>query len=145
MDFVSKESIASNLLFLTYTDKPLVFGLLQSKVHMAWVKTVCGRMKSDYRYSVDICYNAFPFPANQEKHEDSISEAALGVVAAREKFPDWTLAQLYDPDYMPNPLREAHDKLDSAVDEAYKPGGFQNDDERLEHLFKMYEELTTND
>lgn len=141
--FLEAGAVASDRMFSVYDANPKLFGLLQSKAHMTWVDAVGGRMRTDYSYITDICYNAFPFPDNQEAHKDSISQAALGVLEAREKFPDMTLAQLYDPNGMPNQLCEAHNILDAAVDEAYKPGGFSSDDERLEHLFKMYEELTS--
>lgn len=110
-------------------------------MHMAWMRTITGRMKSDYMYSVGIVYNNFPCPEAGEAQRERIRALAQGVLDARAKFPDATLADLYDPDSMPPELRKAHRTLDTAVDSLYKRGGFASDRERVEHLFALYEKL----
>ena len=117
------------------------FGILTSRMHMAWMRTITGRMKSDYMYSVGIVYNNFPWPEASEAQKRKIRELAQAVLDARAKFPNSTLADLYDPDTMPPELRKAHHRLDEAVDALYKRGGFQSDRERVEHLFGLYEKL----
>lgn len=117
------------------------FGILTSSMHMAWMRTVCGRLKSDYRYSRDLCYNTFPWPSVTDKQKNNITTLAEEVLLARENHPDMTLADLYDPDKMPDDLKASHDALDSAVDSLYRRKPFASDDERLQILFKMYEIL----
>jgi len=110
---------------------------------MAWVRTVCGRIKSDFRYSTNLVYNNFPWPeAPTAKQRAAVEAAAEAVLDARKKFPDATLADLYDPLAMPPPLVKAHAKLDRAVDLCYRPQPFENDRQRVEHLFALYEKLT---
>ena len=109
---------------------------------MAWVKTVGGRLKTDYRYSAQLCYNTFPFPKITEAKKQEIEEAAEEVLLVREDYPGKTLAELYDPDKMPDDLREAHHKLDLIVESCYQDKPFANDEERLECLFKLYEKMT---
>ncbi len=115
------------------------FGLIQSTMHMAWMRTVCGRLKGDIRYSKDIVYNTFPLPpaANLAKLEP----LAQAVLDARAAHSGATLADLYDPDLMPPNLRAAHAALDRAVDRLYRPAGFASDRERVEHLFMLYERM----
>jgi hypothetical protein len=117
------------------------FGILTSRMHMAWMRAITGRMKSDYMYSVGIVYNNFPWPETSEAQKEKIRALAQGVLDARAKYPEATLADLYDPDTMPAGLRKAHGKLDDAVDGLYKRGGFASDRERVEHLFMLYEKL----
>jgi hypothetical protein len=117
------------------------FGVLTSAMHMSWMRAITGRLESRYMYSVGIVYNAFPWPEASERQKAKIRELAQGVLDARAKFPNATLADLYDPDAMPPELRKAHHKLDAAVDALYKRGGFASDRERVEHLFALYEKL----
>jgi hypothetical protein len=98
-------------------------------------------LESRYRYSIGIVYNTFPWPEASETQKEKIRALAQGVLDARAKFPDATLADLYDPDSMPPELRKAHRALDAAVDSLYKRGGFASDRERVEHLFALYEKL----
>ena len=116
------------------------FALLTSMMHMAWMRAVSGRMKSDYMYSVGVVYNTFPLPPSDAdlSRLDPFAEAVLD---ARAAHPDATLADLYDPDVMPVDLRRAHEKLDRAVDRLYRPRGFHTERERVEHLFGLYEKL----
>lgn len=116
------------------------FGILTSKLHMVWVDYVCGRLKSDYRYSNSIVYNNYPFPKNvSEKQKKAVEEKAQNVLNIRSQFSDCSLADLYDPLSMPPNLKKAHQELDKAVDNCYGLKSFKNDKERIEFLFGLYE------
>ena len=117
------------------------FALLTSAMHMAWMRTVTGRMKSDYMYSVGVVYNTFPLPPVPTERLQRLALHADAVLAARANHPDATLADLYDPDLMPADLRKAHQALDRAVDILYRRSGFTSDRERVEHLFGLYEKM----
>jgi hypothetical protein len=120
-----------------------LFGILTSEMHMAWVKYVCGRLKSDYRYSKDIVYNNYPFPETAtEKQKQTVETCAQAVLDTRAKYPDSSLADLYDPLTMPPDLLKAHQKLDKAVDLCYRPQPFTSELNRIEYLFELYEKLT---
>jgi hypothetical protein len=108
---------------------------------MDWMRISCGRLKSDYRYSANLVYNTFPFPPITLSQEQTLTETALGILAARELHPGSTLAELYDPDKMPENLREAHRTNDLAVEACYRTEPFTSDEERLAYLFKLYEEM----
>ena len=125
--------------WLAQATKP-VFALLTSAMHMAWMRTVAGRLKSDYRYSVGLVYNTFPFPEVTDKHLDNLTPGAEAVLAARAEHPASTLADLYDPDVMPASLRHAHKNLDQAVDKLYRKKPFQTEQERVDHLLGLYEQ-----
>lgn len=117
------------------------FGMLTSRMHMAWMRAITGRLKSDFQYSIGIVYNNFPWPSATDAAKEKIRTLAQAVLDARAKHPDSTLSDLYDPNTMPADLRKAHKKLDDAVDGLYKRGGFGSDRERVEHLFALYEAL----
>jgi hypothetical protein len=119
------------------------FGILTSTMHMAWMRYVCGRLKSDYRYSASIVYNNFPWPEPTDKLRADIEAAAQAVLDARSLFPDSSLADLYDPDTMPPALAKAHQKLDKLVEKAYGKS-FDSDAERVAFLFERYQELTAD-
>ena len=108
---------------------------------MAWLRHIGGRLKSDYRYSIGMVYNTFPWPVTTDRQREKISELAQAVLNARAAHPGSTLADLYDPDTMPPDLRKAHTALDKAVDQLYRREPFANDRERVEHLFALYEKL----
>ena len=133
-------TIPSNKLRLlpdaTLTD----FALLTSAMHMAWMRTVTGRMKSDYMYSVGVVYNTFPTPPDGA-NRSGLEPLAQAVLDARAAHPGATLADLYDPDLMPPNLRRAHQTLDRAVDRLYRRPGFASERERVEHLFALYEKM----
>jgi len=108
---------------------------------MAWLRQIGGRLKSDYRYSVGIVYNTFPWPEPTEQQQAKVRTLAQTVLDAREQFPSSTLADLYDIDAMPPQLRRAHRALDDAVDRLYRSTAFTGDRDRAEHLFGLYETL----
>ena len=111
---------------------------------MVWVRTVGGRLETRYRYSAGLCYNTFPFPSISDTKKSEIEEAATNVLLARENYPEKTLADLYDPEKMPEDLRAAHEELDAIVESCYPGAPFPNDEARLECLFKLYEKMTAD-
>ena len=114
-------------------------------MHMTWVKHICGRLKSDYRYSKDIVYNNYPWPENPtSKQIKAIETASKKVLDARLQFPNSSLANLYDPLTMPPTLVKAHNELDKAVDLAYRPQPFTSEAKRMEFLFELYEKYTAD-
>ena len=131
--------VASNLVNLVPNATPYLFGLLTSETQMAWMRQVCGRLKSDFRYSGTLVYNNYPFPpAPTEAQRQAVTEAAAAVLAARAQFPGESLAALYDPTTMPPALARAHQALDRAVDRCYRPQPFPSELARLEFLFGLY-------
>lgn len=126
---------------------PYQFGVLSATMHMAWVRVVCGRLESRYRYSTRLVYNNFPWPETPDvKHRTAVEKAAQGLMDARDEFlpprGESTLAELYDPVLMPAALVKAHRVLDRAVDLCYRPQPFASERERIEYLFAMYEKIT---
>jgi hypothetical protein len=117
------------------------FGVLTSTAHNDWMRAVGGRLKSDYRYSAGLVYNTFPWPDVTDAQRKHIEALAEDVLMARENYPDKSLADLYDPDTMPDDLRAAHKALDEAVERLYRRTPFRDATERLEHLFARYEKL----
>ncbi|MFZ1641076.1 MAG: DNA methyltransferase [Candidatus Contendobacter sp.] len=144
MSFMPPSVIASNLCLIIPDATLYHFGVLSSAMHMAWTRTVCGRLKSDYRYSAGIVYNNFPWPqAQTDKQKQAIEEAAQAVLDARAKFPTSSLADLYDPLTMPEALTKAHHKLDAAVDAAFAKRKFSGDSDRVAFLFELYQQITS--
>jgi hypothetical protein len=136
--------LCSNLVKIAPNATRYHFGVATSAMHMAWVRYLCGRLESRYRYSAAIVYNNFPWPENpSEAQKQKIEEAAQGVLDARSQFPGSSLADLYDPLTMPPALVKAHQKLDAAVDAAYGKKGFKNDAERVAFLFMLYQRYTS--
>ena len=121
-----------------YNPEPWVFGVINSNMHMCWVKTVGGRLDSRIRYSSSICYNTFPIPELNQKQKEQINLHVFQVLEEREKHSGKTLAQLYDSNKMPKGLKEAHHQLDLAIERCYRLKPFESDAERLEYLFKEY-------
>ena len=117
------------------------FGLLTSTMHMAWVRNIGGRLKSDFSYGIGIIYNTFPLPPVPAETLQRLAPHADAILAARAAYPDATLADLYDPDLMPADLRKAHQALDRAVDKLYRRSGFTSERERVEHLLGLYEKM----
>ncbi|MGB2580576.1 MAG: type IIL restriction-modification enzyme MmeI, partial [Minisyncoccia bacterium] len=140
--FVSKELIANDQVLTVAGASIYHFGVMSSEMHMAWARHMCGRLKSDYRYSKDIVYNNFPWPEPTPAQKQFIEIAAQAVLDARAKFPKATLAELYDPLTMPPELTKAHQTLDRAMDAAYGAGKFENEAQRVAFLFGRYKEIT---
>ena len=141
--FLGPDTVISDQGLAIYGAESWLFGLVQSRMHMVWLRAVGGRMKTDYRYSTTLVYNTFPVPDLSVGDKTGLAGMALKVLAAREQFSERTYSELYDPDKMPELLREAHRRLDETVDLLYAERGFSSDDERLELLFDMYERLTS--
>jgi hypothetical protein len=140
--FICKNIIGNDQVLLIPNATLYLFGILTSEMHITWVKYVCGRLKSDYRYSKDIVYNNYPFPENvNEKQKQKVEIAAQAVLDTRAKYPDSSLADLYDPLTMPPDLVKAHQILDKAVDLCYRPQPFVSELNRIEFLFSQYEAL----
>jgi hypothetical protein len=119
---------------------------MQSEMHMVWMRAVCGRIKSDYRYSNELVYNNFPWPNNPTDTQRKVVEvAAQTVLDTRTKYPNATLAHLYDRDTMPADLLKAHHVLDRAVDACYDKMNFDSEPDRLEFLFRKYSGLITKE
>ena len=135
-------AIPSNLVRVQENASLPTFALLTSAMHMAWMRTVAGRLESRYRYSIGVVYNTFPVPATTKRQRDRLTELAQAVLDARGQHESATLAELYDPDVMPSSLRRAHAALDRYVDRLYRPRvGFESERERVEHLLARYEQL----
>ena len=141
--YVDKNNIVANSCMVIGTNDMSLFGILTSAMHMVWVKTVGGRLKTDYRYSAQLCYNTFPFPKISAAKKKEIADAAEEILVTREFHVGKTLAELYDPEKMPQDLLEAHEKLDDIVESCYPGYPFANDEARLECLFRMYEKMTS--
>jgi hypothetical protein len=142
--YMDRNVIASNALWTIPNASKFDFAILTSTMHMSWVRSICGRLKSDYRYTGSIIYNNFPWPLNPtEKQKQSIEDKAQAVLDARKQFPDATLADLYDPLTMPPVLLKAHQALDKAVDAAYSKKSFKTEAERVAFLFDLYQQYTS--
>jgi hypothetical protein len=152
LGYLEPTTLASNKLRLLPNASLTEFGVLQSAMHMAWTRSVSGRLKSDFQYSISIVYNNYPWPGFageplSDKHRSAIEQAAQSVLDARAQFADASLADLYDPLTMPPALLKAHQKLDTAVDAAYQPSGgkksYASDAERVAFLFEQYQRITS--
>lgn len=138
MGFIHKGTFASNLVLLVPNATPYHFGILESNVHMAWMRVVCGRLKSDYRYSKDVVYNNFPWPSPTAEQAEKIATTAQGILDARSHYPDSSLADLYNPNLMPYDLLEAHRANDRAVMAAYGFATRMTETECVSRLFDLY-------
>lgn len=141
MGFLDSETIISDSAQAIYDPEKYIFSIINSKLHMIWVRAVGGRLKSDYRYSAVICYNTFPFPQITELQKQELEQSVYRILEEREAHSEKTLAQLYDPEKMPDGLREAHRLNDLAVESCYRSKPFETDEERLAYLFKLYEQM----
>ena len=141
IDYLSADIIPGDKLFTMQNATLYHFGVLTSNVHMAWMRAVCGRLKSDYSYSNTIVYNNFPWPAITPEQEAEISRTAQAILDARNLYPDCSLADLYDEVTMPVELRRAHQANDRAVMRAYGLPVTTSESDTVAHLFRMYEQL----
>ena len=140
--FMSAKTMISDLCFINTSITIYHFGILTSTMHMAWVRQVGGRLKSDYRYSASLVYNNFPWPTTAtDAQKATVESKAQAVLAARALFPESSLADLYDPNTMPPALTKAHAELDKAVEKCYRKEPFTSERERVELLFALYEKL----
>ncbi|WP_313127889.1 class I SAM-dependent DNA methyltransferase [Stutzerimonas nitrititolerans] len=139
---IDSHSVVSNLAFALY-DAPLWnMALIASRLHLVWIGTVCGKMKTDFRYSNTLGWNTFPIPLLTEQNKADLTACAEAILLAREAhFPD-TIADLYDPENMPDNLRHAHERNDEVLERIYIGRRFRNDTERLEKLFDLYTKMT---
>lgn len=142
MDYLNKEIIPGDKLFMLPDASLYHFGVLTSNVHMAWMRAVCGRLKSDYSYSNSVVYNNFPWPTPTDEQRARIEATAQAILDARAKYPESSLADLYDEVAMPPELRRAHQDNDRAVMAAYGFSTKMSESECVAELFKMYQELT---
>ena len=142
MGFLTSDTIPTNLVLIIPNSTLYHFGILESNVHMAWMRAVCGRLKSDYRYSKDVVYNNFPWPTSTKGQKAKIEQTAQAILDARALYPDSSLADLYDEVTMPIELRRAHQENDRAVMEAY---GFDvkttTESSCVARLFELYQSL----
>lgn len=139
--FINSDTVISNKGQVVYNAEPYMFGILTSKMHMTWLKVTSSRMRKDYQYSKTLSYNTFPFPPISTQRKNEITQAVFRILEEREKHPEKTLAQLYDPDKMPDGLRQAHHDNDIIIEKCYRSTPFKSDEERLEYLFKLYEKM----
>ena len=140
---LDNDTIISDAAQAVYDANLFVLGLLCTRIHVVWTSAVGGKLETRYRYS-SLVYNSFPFPKISSDKKAEIEEAAEEILVTREFYPEKTLAELYDPDKMPQDLREAHARLDDIVESCYPGYPFASDEARLECLFKLYEKMTGN-
>jgi hypothetical protein len=145
MGFLDSNIIISDSAQAIYDPDPYIFSILNSMIHMVWFKATAGRLKTDYRYSSALSYNTFPFPKISEMQKQELTQSVFRILEEREIHSEKTLAQLYDPNKMPNGLREAHRLNDLAVERCYRSKPFETDEERLEYLFKLYEVMIADE
>jgi hypothetical protein len=143
--FFNNETIIADSAMAIYHAKPWLFAVVTSRMHMVWVRAVGGKLKTDYRYSAKLCYNTFPFPEITTKQKENVNLYVFAILDERAKHRGKTMAWLYNPDTMPIGLRKAHQELDEAIEQCYRLQPFKNDAERLEYLFKLYEEMIKED
>lgn len=141
MGFLDEKTVISNAANAIYNAEPWLFALLTSSMHMTWIRSVCGKLKTDYRYSSTLGYNTFPIDPLTEAEKELLNKSARRILLARAAHPEMTLAEMYDPDKMPADLHEVHNENDHQVDSLYKKGGFTNDEDRLAVLFDLYERM----
>lgn len=141
ISLISSDYIVMNSALVIYDPELYVFGLLNSRMHISWVKAFAGKLKSDFRYSIGVCWYSFPVPLIEVELKSQIEMKARQIIFARESHSEKTLAEMYDPDKMPEDLRRAHHELDIVVDKIYRDKPYENDEERLSDLFALYEKM----
>ncbi len=141
LSILNTNYVVSSKAYVVHDGPVYLFGILQSLIHVIWTKSVSGRLGNGISYSAEMCFNTFPFPQISSNQKNEIEISSLRILEEREKHPEKTLAQLYDPDKMPEGLKEAHRLNDEAVERCYRSTPFNSDEERLEYLFKLYEKM----
>lgn len=141
--YMESTAIVSDAAQAVYDADLYILGIISSRMHLAWIATTAGRMKSDYRYSSGVCYNSFPIPPLTAANRNDLTRCSEDIILAREAHFPATLADLYDPEKMPDDLRRAHEANDEVLERIYIGRRFRNDTERLEKLFELYTKMTT--
>ena len=141
-DWIDDHTIVSNAAYVVYGGHLHQLAVFLSRLHLSWVATVCGRMKTDFRYSKTLGWNAFPVPRLTEKNKEDLRHCAEDILLAREAHFPATIADLYDPEKMPDDLRAAHERNDEVLERIYIGRRFKNDTERLEKLFELYTKMS---
>jgi len=141
---LGEKTIISNLAFALYDAPIWNLALIASRLHLVWIATICGKLKTDFRYSNTLGWNTFPIPTLTEKNKIDLTRCAEDILLAREAHFPATIAELYDPEKMPDNLREAHERNDEVLERIYIGRCFKNDTERLEKLFELYTETATS-
>lgn len=139
--YITSDTIISDAAQTIYTNEGWIFGVISSRIHYLWIKASCGKIKEDPRYSSSLGYNTFPFPLINQNQKQELQINVYRILEERERHSEKTISQLYDPDKMPEGLREAHIQLDMAVERCYRSKPFETDEERLGYLFKLYEQM----
>jgi hypothetical protein len=142
VDLLAPQAVVSNLAFAIYDGPLWTVALVASRLHLAWVAAVCGKLETRYRYSSTLGWNTFPVPTLTEQNKADLTRCAEDILLAREAHFPATIADLYDPDKMPDNLREAHERNDETLERIYIGRRFKNDTERLEKLFELYTQMT---
>lgn len=137
-------TIVSNLAFALYDAPFWNLAIIASRLHLVWIATVCGKLKTDFRYSNTLGWNTFPMPSLTEKNKEDLTRSAEDILLAREHHYPSTIADLYKPDAMPADLRAAHDRNDEVLERIFIGRRFKNDTERLEKLFDLYAKMTVS-
>ena len=140
--FVPEHTIVPNSAQVVYNANLLVFALINSRLHNVWVRATAGRLENRFRYSIFLCYNTYPVPKLTTAQKEELESLAQKILDIRDENFDMTLGEMYNPETMPEELREAHHQLDLAVEHIYRTEPFTSDEERLEHLFKLYAKMT---
>ncbi|WP_452233051.1 DNA methyltransferase [Lacinutrix sp. MEBiC02595] len=143
--FLNPETIIADSAMAVYNAQSWLFAVLTSRMHMVWVKNIGGKLETRYRYSAKLCYNTFPFPDLNNKQKETLNQYVFDILDERAKHTGKTMAWLYNPDTMPEGLKQAHKNLDEAIEKCYRLQEFKNDTERLEYLFKLYETMIKKD
>ncbi len=143
--YLNEDSVISNAAHAIYNAELYIFSIITSKMHMIWMKSVGGRLKTDYRYSASLCYNTFPFPSITQAQKDELELHTHKILEQRAIHTEKTLAERYDPEKMPEGLLQAHQELDIAIEKCYRDKPFESDAVRLAHLFKLYEQMIADE
>jgi hypothetical protein len=139
--FLEKDYVIQQTAQVIYDSSVWILSLLSSKIHLLWTKSVGGKLETRIAYSATICYNTFPFPNISKHRKEELTQCVLNILDERLKHSEKSIAELYDPDKMPEGLKEAHHQNDLAVERCYRSTPFSSDEERLEYLFKLYEKM----
>lgn len=139
--FLDDQTIINNLAFAIYNPEPFLFSVLTSKVHNLWIRAVGGALETRLRYSNVLCYNTFPFPEINSNQKERLFQSAFKILSVREGFSHLPMSKLYNPDTMPDELKLAHEENDQLVESCYRKKPFESDEDRLEHLFNLYEKM----